>query len=153
MTTKRVIEHIAYIMTAIKNCRERAEQPLGGDAERWANRHNGALGDLLRDTLPQGSGFDSGVSLDYELTDVEKERYVFECPFHAMNETGYYVGWYLFRVTVTPSFIGGINLEIETIETCDDPETEYQLDEYVAETMNDALTTEYEIPRSYYAEQ
>lgn len=36
--SKKVIEHIATISLAIENCKERMDQPLAGEAERWYSR-------------------------------------------------------------------------------------------------------------------
>lgn len=151
-TSKTVIQHIASIMLARKNCLDRMEQPLAGDAERWYRRHGAALATLLDEKLPSGSGIDSGVSLDYERTDVDAERFVFDVPFHVMNDAGYYVGWASYRVTVTPSFIGGMSLECERVESSGDEDAEYGLDEQIGETMHDALAAEFVIPAHYYGE-
>ncbi len=148
---KKVIVHIANMAQAHRACRERSESPQGGHAERWANLHNAALSELIKDTLPHGSGFDSGVSVDWEATDVLAERYVFVCPFHVMNEVGFYVGWAEFRVSVTPSFQDTISLEIERTATTGD-DAEHGLEDYVAEAMYAALTEDYELPSHYYAD-
>jgi len=148
--TKRVIEHIASIMTARANCLEWMKQPLGGNAERWHKRHTGALADLLKDTLPHGSGFDSGVDLNTELTDVMAEKYVFDCPFHVMNDAGYYTDWTEYRVAVTPSFIGVMNIEIELTDGPVDDAAD--LADYISDAMYDALSAEYTIPSHYYAD-
>jgi hypothetical protein len=148
--SKTVIEHIASIMLARQNCLERMQEPLGGNAQRWYNLHTGALTDLLKDQLPSGSGFDSGVDLNSDLTDVKAERFVFDCPFHCMNENGFYTDWTEFRVTVTPSFVGKMNIEIErTGGLVDDEE---HLADYICEAMYDSLCHEMTIPSHYYAD-
>lgn len=147
-----VIQHIAQIMTARRNCAEWMNQPLGGHAERMYRLHGAALTQLLEDCLPHGSGFDKGVSLSYEKTDVEAERFVFDAPFHCMNSDGYYVGWTSFTVTVTPSFIGGMNIEIERdnepVDECDDE----SLMDMVCETIHEALSHTITLPTHYYAD-
>lgn len=148
--TKRVIEHIASIMQAARVCRERAEQPLGGDAERWYRRHTAALSELLSDVLPTGAGFD-GVSMDYEASN-EATQLVFECPYHVMNDVGYYVGWARYRVVVTPAFVGGFDLDIEQTESSGDKDAEYGLNDVVAETMYEAFAKEFTLPSHYYAD-
>lgn len=148
--TKRVIEHIASIMQAARVCRERSEQPLGGDAERWYRRHTAALTELLGDVMPHGSGFDD-VSLDHEASN-DATQLVFDCPFHVMNDAGYYVGWAHFRVVATPSFIGGFDLAIEQTESCGDVDAEYGLDDLVCDAMHEALSAEFAIPSHYYAD-
>ncbi len=149
---KKVYEHIASILQAARVCRERSEQPLGGDAERWYRRHTAALSDLLTDTLPHGSGFDSGVTLDYERTN-EATQIVFDAAFHAMNDTGYYVGWLTYRVVATPAFVGGFDLDIELIDGFEDEDFDFAgtLD-HVGETMHEALSADFTIPGHYYAE-
>ncbi len=146
--TKKVIEHIASMMSAIKLCQERAERPQGGSAESWARRHGAALSELLKDTLPSGSGFDSNISLNYDATDLEKELFVFDCPFHVMDENGSYAGWAVYQVSVTPSFVTGVSLDIVQTESCDG--IWYDLADYICETMHAALTAEFAIPSHYY---
>ena len=151
MQTKKVIEHIASIAWAMKGCRERAEQPRGGDAERWANRHNGALGEIISNCLPSGSGFDRGVQIDWDATDIVAEKFVFVADFHCMDEHGYYCGWASFRFTVTPSFVLGMEMNTEVITPCPDADMD-SLDEYVSTILGEALEAQFEIPASFYAD-
>jgi len=146
---KTVIQHIASIMTARNNCHKAMEQPLGGHAERMYRLHGSALSTLLSECLPRGSGI-GGVELNYELTDVDAERFVFDVPFHVMNENGFYVGWAHYRVTVTSSFVLGMNVEIEQTESTDD-DAEYDLDGYICETMKHYLSHPFDIPAVWYA--
>ena len=60
--------------------------------------------------LPSGSGFDKGTAL---LLDKSKpDKLVFQTGFHHMNEQGYYERWTDHTVTVTPSFIFGMNISV-----------------------------------------
>lgn len=158
-----VISKIDSVLKAIHNCRERLNQPLAGEAERWLNLHTSALVSLCENHLPHGSGFDSGVELNSELTWVDAgpvnqgstpdtaktPRIVFDIPYHVMNEDGYYVGWAEYRVTVTPDF-GCINMYIERIESTGD-DAECGLDDYIVETLHESLMAPMDkIPPEYY---
>lgn len=77
-------------------------------------KHNAlnAINDILDDNLPHGSGIDSGVKLDFELS--KANHVVFRFSFHHLNADGYYIGWSHHYLHVTPSFIYGIELTIKT---------------------------------------
>ena len=55
---------------------------------------------LERHYLPYGSGFDSGS----HIVDAGKQKIIIKSSYHAMDDNGYYDGWYDFTITVTPSF-------------------------------------------------
>lgn len=111
-----VISKIAQVIEAYHNCLRRAEQPLGGDACRWARRHLSALSDLEKNHLPHGLGFDNGTTIDMELTSVgrsseemetqhtlapcEPRSIYFNISYHPMNEDGFYIDWVHYRVFV-----------------------------------------------------
>jgi hypothetical protein len=64
-----------------------------------------------REHLPHGSGYDSGCTVDMEHSTPNK--IVILCPFHHMDENGYYNGWEYYKVTVTPTFTGdGMHLKV-----------------------------------------
>jgi hypothetical protein len=93
---------IAGLLLAIENCDRR------GNAE-WKNEHTERLRELVKEHMPSGSGFDSGVDIDFERSN--SERLVFYTSFHHMVE-GYYDGWTDHTVTVKPSLFYGIDVKV-----------------------------------------
>ena len=61
-----------------------------------------ALGYIMANFLPSGSGIDSGCVIDPDKQ--KANRVVISCQFHHMNENGYYDGWTSHDITVTPAF-------------------------------------------------
>lgn len=102
------VNTVAYFlyekMQAAYNCRER-----GAGNPAYPDRHYEAIGYLVRNFLPHGSGFDSGVEID--MDDHRDERLILTTSFHHMNETGFYVGWTDHTVTVRPGF-NGLNVTV-----------------------------------------
>lgn len=64
---------------------------------------------LVKNHMPYGSGFDSGVELLYAGCD--SHRLQFRTSFHHMDEHGSYDGWTEHIVTVFPTF-NGIDLRV-----------------------------------------
>lgn len=94
---------LASKVCAMRNCEKT------GNAE-WRDKHEDAIGNLCREFLPSGSGFDAGSHIDLDASHAEK--LVFTTSYHHMNDNGYYDGWTEHTVTVTPSFIGGFNIRV-----------------------------------------
>ena len=67
----------------------------------WFGKGTDQIESLVKQHMPQGSGFDSGTTLDLDASHADK--LVFRTAFHHMNENGYYDGWTEHTVTVTPS--------------------------------------------------
>ena len=67
------------------------------------------LESIEKDYLPCGSGFDCGCKIIDEKR--YKNRIVIEAKYHAMDDNGYYHGWYTYKIIVHPSF-NGIALKI-----------------------------------------
>lgn len=61
-----------------------------------------AIRRLMEYYLPNGSGFDNGVS----LVSLTPDKVVFFAPYHHMNEHGMYDGWVTYIVTVKSTFTG-----------------------------------------------
>ena len=64
----------------------------------------------LQSELPQGSGFDSGSTIDIDSS--RPNKLVFLTAFHHMDESGFYDGWTNHKVIVTPDFRFGLDLQI-----------------------------------------
>lgn len=76
----------------------------------WFTRHGERIEKLCREHLPSGSGFDSGVILDIDASQVD--RLVFNVSFHHMNDVGMYDGWTDHSIVVKPSLAFGVDLRI-----------------------------------------
>lgn len=59
--------------------------------------------------LPHGSGLDTGVIIDLDRS--RPDKIVFNTEFHHLNKNGYYDGWTVHTIIVTPKF-GGFNLKV-----------------------------------------
>ena len=72
--------------------------------DEWVETHKNTLRRILREKMPNGSGFDNGTELDLEKSTPEK--LVFHTSFHHMNDGGFYNGWTEHIVTVRSTFTG-----------------------------------------------
>lgn len=98
----KTFQRIASTLDAIKNCRER------GNTE-WLEKHEETI-ERIMETAPSGSGIDAGTKLDRDAS--KRDKLVFSCGYHHMNEIGYYDGWTEHRITVSPSLLWEIDLKI-----------------------------------------
>lgn len=122
-----VYQRIACLLEAIENCRKAGNQ-------EWLEKHSEALAVLVENTMPSGSGIDSGTKLLDEST---SSRLVFQVDFHHMNDNGMYDGWSDHTVIVTPSLAFGFNLRVTGRDR-------QGIKEYLAETYQFALNQETE---------
>ena len=100
---KKVYQQLATSYTAFLNCIE------SGNKE-WEEKHEQTITDLCENSLPHGSGFDSGTSFDFDAS--KKNRLVLCTSYHHMDESGYYCGWSDHNVVVTPDLQSGFDLRI-----------------------------------------
>jgi len=126
----KIYQKIAGLVKARRNC-ERMEN------WEWFDKHEETLSEMEREFLPSGSGFDSGCSVNFEKSG--KWLYI-DCPFHVMNETGYYTGWHNFTVIVKPDLISDIDLSINWYGPADGETDIDGLKEYILDTIHVALT-------------
>lgn len=98
----QLVQLIASTLQAKQNC-----DASGNHV--WKARHDARLARLVREYMPSGSGIDCGTKLD---KDSRPDRLIFNTEFHHMNDGGFYDGWTQHRVTVTPSFVYGVELKI-----------------------------------------
>ena len=98
-----VYQEIAYLMTAIENCKE------SGNID-WEYKHEEKLDRIIKACLPNGSGFDSGVKLVIDDTTI-RNKIVFSSPFHCMDEQGGYADWVFPTIIITPDW-QDINLKV-----------------------------------------
>ena len=121
-----LIAHLSSAIQARANCAQ------SGNTE-WLNRHSATI-DAIAKELPSGSGIDNGTRVDLDRSTADK--IVLTTSFHHMNDGGYYDGWTDHTITVTPTFTG-IALRISGRDR-------NQIKEYLYQTFDHALTTEYE---------
>ncbi len=101
MNTEPVYRLIAEKLIAIDNY-------VKASNWEWKEKHEEALDALMRDTAPSGGGIDNGVEL--LVSESSREKLVFSCAFHHMNENGYYDGWTEHKAIVTPSLFSEISI-------------------------------------------
>jgi len=108
MGTEKLFKILAQTIGAYKRCRDKAA--IGGTNEEWGAKHEKRALDLVHEHFPHGSGFDSGTTLDLDVS--TEEKIVFSTSFHHMNQHGSYDGWTEHTVTVRPSLAFGFRLTI-----------------------------------------
>lgn len=123
----KVYEQIAQTAMAIQNCEK-------SNNTEWYAKHSERLRSIESNDLPHGSGFDNGCTID-ESNDA---RIVISCPYHCMNDGGYYDGWIDYKAIVKPSLAFGFDLRIVG--------RDYKgtgLKDYVSESIRECLDSEY----------
>lgn len=79
--------------------------------ELWEGKHKENIEKIMKN-FPQGSGIDNGSKLDYEES--KEDRLVINSSYHKMDGNGYYIGWFDFKIIITPSLMFGTNVAIES---------------------------------------
>ena len=120
-------------LRAIENCK------ASGNTE-WYEKHHHRLGEL-QDELPSGSGVDCGTRIDYDNSKPDRFALVFD--YHHMDEHGGYCGWTTWRVFVTPTFLGDLDLCFRIMNNDTEPGRDFEADlEYWHDLFHGALTQE-----------
>ena len=123
----KLYEQLARSFQARQNCAETNNQ-------EWFDKHGERIAELVRDHLPDGSGFDCGTK--YDLDEWKPDRLVFYTSFHHMSD-GMYDGWTEHEISVKPSLAFGFDLHITGPNRND-------IKEYIADCFSEALSTEIE---------
>jgi hypothetical protein len=123
---RTVIEVIAMVVSAIKNCQKT------GNTE-WEQSHTKKLKSLVSEYLPHGSGLDGIVEVDIEKS--SENKVVINIEYHHMDEMGGYDGWTNHSLTCTPSFIHGVDIRITGKDR-------NQLKEYLVDLFSEHLLKE-----------
>lgn len=100
--------------------------------QEWKEFHESRILEFVKEHMPHGSGFDSGTEIDFNESNGDK--LVFHTSYHHMNDAGYYDGWSNHTVTVTPSFITGMNVKVSGRDR-------NEIKDYVATCFHDSLMT------------
>jgi len=58
--------------------------------------------ELIKDMLPDGSGFDCGTKILFD--ECKKDKIVLYFAYHHLNSNGYYDGWTYHKVILKPTF-------------------------------------------------
>ena len=140
--TRKVYQTIAALVDARARCLTSTTRVMDGDTDvtlsHWqdmANRHEVTVNLLCRDRLPNGSGWDSGTTIDWHASTAEK--LVFYGEYHHMDDGGFYDGWTEHTVTVRPSLAFGIELKISG-------RNRNAIKDYLADLFHTALTQDAE---------
>lgn len=125
---KTVIGQIAQSLQALENCRQ-------SNNKEWAEKHVDTILDTIEKYLPNGSGINSGVELDFARS--KPDRIVFLFDFFPIVDQQYAEA-INFRLTVTPSFVNDIEqaLWYRVVRRGDVPDIE----DYIYQTFRTALT-------------
>ncbi len=102
-STRELYAKLSRLLMAIEACE-------ASNNTEWKANHTKAIRELVYEYMPNGSGFDSGTSLDISASNPEK--LVFETNVHHMNEGGFYDGWTSHKVIVTPSLAFGFDVKV-----------------------------------------
>lgn len=97
----KVFAELAGLVAAWENCQD--------SGNSFASNHEETIERIMKETAPSGAGFDNGTHLDLNASEPEKLVLTFD--FHHHDETGY-CGWTSQTATVTPSFMGGFDIEL-----------------------------------------
>ena len=101
---KPVYQELISKIVAMQNCNK-------SENFDWYDRHELAIEEIENNNLPSGSGIDSGTRVNLDKTTANK--LVIDSSYHCMNQDGYYDGWIDFTVTVTPSLLSDIDIDIK----------------------------------------
>lgn len=95
----KVYQKIARTLKAMESCNE-----------TWQARHEQTIEDIEDKYLPSVAGFDAGCNIDLDKS--RPDRIVINCPYHCMNDAGYYDGWIYPAIIVTPSLAFEFNIKL-----------------------------------------
>jgi hypothetical protein len=95
-------QKIATALNAIENCQKADMQDA---LSRWEDVLDG-----INDTLPSGSGFDNGTTINRDKS--THNKIVIDSAFHHMDSNGFYCGWSDLTITVKPDLRFGIDIKI-----------------------------------------
>lgn len=123
---------LSSLVQAIGNLRRREDLPphIG----QHIGEHEESIAHLVSRYMPQGSGFDRGMTLDVDASLRGGLKLVFHFEYHHMDEHGGYTGWTSHALTVVPTF-KGIELHISGRDR-------NQIKEYLYDTLRYHLTQE-----------
>jgi hypothetical protein len=106
MNNKPLYKAIATALTARQNC-------INSQNTEWLNNWEDRLTEC-NNQLPSGSGIDSGCKINFTESSSNKIiiEFSYHASYHAMDENGFYCGWYDFTLTVHPDFTNTITMDI-----------------------------------------
>lgn len=107
MQNVKMYQKLARLVAARLNCAK-------CENWEWFEKHEAAIGKLMSDHFPSGSGFDGDSNVDLEASTPEK--FVIRTEYHHMDEHGGYDGWSALTVTVKPSLAFGFNVKLTGIK-------------------------------------
>lgn len=100
----KIIEELASRIDAYERC---SVAPF--NSFKGAEIHKRVIDDIVDNFLPHGSGIDGTNEILFD--ECKRDKIVIAGSYHAMNDAGYYDGWYDFKIKVTPHF-HGIDVDI-----------------------------------------
>lgn len=121
----KTITAIIQEIVARRNCVESGNEEL--------EQKHGETIKALQESLPSGSGFDSGTEIDVESSG--RLRLVLTTAYHHMNDGGFYDGWTSHTITVRPDLLFGFTLTISGKDKND-------IKDYIGKVFTNALNAE-----------
>lgn len=122
----KLYQKIASTITAINNCRQ------SGNVE-WLEKHKDALYSIEKNVLPHGSGIDAGCTINLEISN--ETRIIIDCPFHTMDEHGYYSGWRDYQIIIKAHLAFGFTVTVKGRDY-------NELKDYLSDTFHHVMSEE-----------
>jgi hypothetical protein len=119
--TDKLYRKLASSIQARLNC-------LKSGNQEWFEKHTDRIVEYQNNNLPHGSGIDAGCKINLEKSTGNK--IVIDFSYHAMDENGFYCGWYDYVLTVVPDFSNDFTMRITGKDFNYSKEYFYQLFDY-----------------------
>jgi len=100
----KLYQKLASTIIAAHNCRQSGNQ-------EWLDKHCDTLVAIERTMLPRGSGIDAGCTINLERSN--ESRIVIDCPYHTMDENGYYAGWRDYQIIIKAHLAFGFTVTVK----------------------------------------
>jgi len=98
-----VFQEIASVFNVYVNCKT-------SNNKEWEINHYNKIEKIIDTYLPSGSGINSGVSFNFDLS--TSKKLIFTSSFHYMNNNGFYDGWIDFKIEIKPDLQFLYNMKI-----------------------------------------
>jgi len=100
---KKVYQALASAIGARIRCKKNGN-------DEWFPKWEDRINEIIANYLPQGSGIDSGNTINMEKS--HSNKIVIESGYHCMDEYGGYDGWIDFSIIITPDLVTGFGAKI-----------------------------------------
>jgi hypothetical protein len=111
LTKEEIIDMKKYQRLA--QCYNAWENCLLTNNTEWQQRWEEEISSIIN-SLPHGSGIDGRTEFSYDRSRKDT-KLIIDSEYHALNDNGYYDGWYNFRVVITASLQFGAEITIKGV--------------------------------------